>query len=102
MKKNNTDVVEINWKSYRITVDKLQFTLQVRHTAKKKETGEEYERITEEGYFHTLDNCLRRVVRLETLKHKDTYELKQYIDLYKSISLQLKADLHHELSVASY
>jgi len=99
--KGKKEIVEIHWEDYVVQVSRWAFTLFERSIRKSgKNKGEEYLNFITD---HTnLENALKSMLHQESLKHGDTFSLKEYIQLWKDISLQMKADLHKELSVVSY
>jgi len=89
----------LNWKEYLIDVDEYQFSLYTKGRSYiDKRDGKEKFRKLYVGHYAKLENCLRSMIRLESTKH-GSMELKEYIDLWRTLIEEMKKDLSEELSV---
>ena len=90
----------INWKNYRIDVDEFQWIL-VETVETKKPTNAKMlkgwhpgkTKDVVHGYYSSFDNCMKTLLRIESLKQGNTFTLVEYIKMWKALSDQMKTDL---------
>ena len=96
MKETKKTRIELD--GYAITVDPLSWTLLKKRIMKErksgvptKRAGEAYE--TEEGYFHSPGQLLRRIVQLDLSEAKDTYDIGVFINHYTAMLKERQDEL---------